>query len=173
MTSKKFKKFLYLIRKLYWFVARPKSRGVKCVIQFGNELLMIRNTYGHKRWTFPGGGIKKGETLEEAAKREVMEEVGIITDKLIFPSESADESKLSPAASAGNSSVAAALIFIGEFFIKAECRKDTVYCFKTSVNDKSFKIGEDEVAVAEWFHKDELPTDMSEYAKRVLSLLNQ
>ncbi len=31
----------------------------------------------HKKWCFPGGGIEKGESSKNAAKREVAEETGI------------------------------------------------------------------------------------------------
>ncbi|UJH91122.1 NUDIX hydrolase [Antarcticibacterium sp. 1MA-6-2] len=39
-----------------------------------NEILFI---YRNKRWDLPKGKVEKGETLEESARREVMEETGI------------------------------------------------------------------------------------------------
>jgi len=37
------------------------------------------------RWTFPKGKVEEGETLEEAARQEVSEEIGITKVKLICP----------------------------------------------------------------------------------------
>jgi len=39
------------------------------------QFLMILDGYG--RWTFPKGGVEAGETLEQAAVREIEEETGI------------------------------------------------------------------------------------------------
>ena len=38
--------FVYPFAKIYWFIFRPKTFGVKCLIKCGNEILMIRHTYG-------------------------------------------------------------------------------------------------------------------------------
>src|SRR5258708_12535025 len=65
----------YPILRCYWFIFRPKTQGVKCLILFGDEVLLIRHTYGHSVWTLPGGGFKKGETKEVAVKREVKKEL--------------------------------------------------------------------------------------------------
>ena len=70
-------KFIYSLLKIYWFIFRPKTQGVICLILSGDELLLIRHTYGHSAWTLSGGGFKKHETKEEAVKREVKEELGL------------------------------------------------------------------------------------------------
>ena len=41
----------------------------------GPEVLLIKDSYG--RWTWPKGKIEKGETLEQAAIREIREETGL------------------------------------------------------------------------------------------------
>ena len=40
-------------------------------------ILLLQTSYGPRVWTLPGGGIGRGETPEQAARREVQEEVGI------------------------------------------------------------------------------------------------
>ncbi len=62
---------------IYWFVFRPKSVGVKCVVRNAEKVALIKTSYGKKLWTLPGGDVKRGESLEEAIIREVREEMGI------------------------------------------------------------------------------------------------
>jgi len=61
----------------------------------GEFLLVQLNAYDENQWNTPGGGIKNGETPEDALSRELKEELGItkfeiiekskITDKYDFP----------------------------------------------------------------------------------------
>ncbi len=46
-------------------------------------MLLIRNSYKAKQ-TFPAGGVKRGESNEDAALRELYEEVGIRLDRDIL-----------------------------------------------------------------------------------------
>ena len=41
------------------------------------KVLLLRQTYGDKRWGLPGGGVEPGETIHEAILRECMEEIGV------------------------------------------------------------------------------------------------
>lgn len=43
---------------------------------------MLRHNYGPDHWTLPGGGLKRGEDMETAARRELKEEVGILAQRL-------------------------------------------------------------------------------------------
>ena len=65
----------YLVFKVYLFIFRPVHTGVRIVMIRGKEVLLIRQSY-MPGWFMPGGGVKRGETLEAAARREAMEEVG-------------------------------------------------------------------------------------------------
>lgn len=49
------------------------------VIHEGRILLILRANPPQKgKWAVPGGSVEKGETLQEAAEREVLEETGLI-----------------------------------------------------------------------------------------------
>jgi 8-oxo-dGTP pyrophosphatase MutT (NUDIX family) len=44
---------------------------------FPNYVYIAKPSYNYGPWTFPKGGVEPGETLEEAAVREVFEETGV------------------------------------------------------------------------------------------------
>jgi ADP-ribose pyrophosphatase YjhB (NUDIX family) len=75
-------RLIYPWFRLYWFLVRPNTFGAQCVIQHGDAILLVRNTYGRQQWTFPGGSIARGETAEDAIRREVREEVGLRLQQL-------------------------------------------------------------------------------------------
>jgi 8-oxo-dGTP diphosphatase len=57
----------------------PQSVVGAIVIREAKVLLVKRgNPPGKGLWAIPGGRVKLGETLKEAAEREVMEETGVI-----------------------------------------------------------------------------------------------
>ena len=47
--------------RAYRFVLHPRVRGVRCVLVHGDELLLVRHSYGDRRWGLPGGLIKRSE----------------------------------------------------------------------------------------------------------------
>lgn len=64
--------------RVWWFVRRPDTRGVKCVLRHDGRVLFIRHTYGDRRvWELPGGGVARGETPAAAVAREAREELGV------------------------------------------------------------------------------------------------
>lgn len=57
---------------------RPIAATIAAVIRDGHVLLVRRaNPPDAGRWGFPGGKIEQGETIENAAIRELLEETGV------------------------------------------------------------------------------------------------
>ena len=67
-------RLLYHAYRLSWRVTRPMMVGVRVILIRERTILLVKHTY-ERHWYFPGGGVKRGETLEQAARREAREEV--------------------------------------------------------------------------------------------------
>ena len=74
-------RLLYLGFRIYCFIFRPTAIGVRVMLILDGQVLLVRQTY-IPGWYMPGGGVKRGETLEEAIRREAQEEVGAEMGKL-------------------------------------------------------------------------------------------
>ena len=46
------------------------------------DLLLVRSSY-RAEWSFPGGSLQRGETPEAAARRELVEEIGLVAPALL------------------------------------------------------------------------------------------
>jgi ADP-ribose pyrophosphatase YjhB (NUDIX family) len=136
-------KVVFPLLKLYWFVFRPEITGTRCLIECGGKLLLIRQTYSHMLWTLPGGRVERGETPEEAVRREVREEVGL------------ELSALRP---------------LGVFTTTEEYMRDTVHCFCGETPRSALSVDRDEVYEARWFDPGSLPDTQSTHLKRVLEM---
>ena len=68
---------------------RPRVRAAVAVLHEGKILLVQHTKADRNYWLLPGGGLDWGETLHQAASREVMEETGIRVSvgDLLFASE--------------------------------------------------------------------------------------
>ena len=75
---------LWQLKRAFLRVTGWRTRGVKVMLfNPAGDLLLIRNSYGRTRLhVLPGGGIHRGETPEQAAVREVREEVGVDCEHL-------------------------------------------------------------------------------------------
>lgn len=66
----------YFAARIFWFLFRPRTRGVYVAVWYRDRVLMIKNSY-KRELTFPCGGIRQGESPRRGAVRELAEEAGI------------------------------------------------------------------------------------------------
>ena len=113
---------------------RGKTLGARVlVIDAQSRVLLVRPTYVNG-WTLPGGGVDKGETLRQAAIRELKEEAAVL------PLED--------------------LIFHGMFSNEAVFPGDHVACFVLRKFKQDMFRPNIEISAAEFFAVDALPPDL-------------
>jgi 8-oxo-dGTP diphosphatase len=66
----------YPLVRGWWHLTRPRHEGAVVAIHVGAALLLVRSSY-RTGWHLPGGGIHAGEMPEDAARRELAEELGV------------------------------------------------------------------------------------------------
>lgn len=133
----------YPLVRLYWFVRRPQTMGVKCLIVSGDQLLLVRHTYGSALQTTVGGGVKAGETVEQAVLREVYEEVGIRLDQVTK---------------------------VGTLTHQIEYKRDTVHVFLAYTTQETLHLQVTEIREAGWYPLDKLPAGTSPLLEKFLDL---
>lgn len=142
MSKRALVQLMYPWLKLYWLLVRPKTFGVQGVIQHEGDILLVRNTYGRQEWTFPGGSIARGETEEDAIRREVREEVGLDLELLQH---------------------------LGTFDATIHYKQDHVAVFAGTSPDRRVTIDPVEILEARWFQPKHLPP-LAPSAARILAM---
>ena len=66
----------FRLLRIWWALRRPARYGVVVAVWCGGRMLILRQSY-RAAATFPGGGLHGGEDPEKAARRELLEEVGL------------------------------------------------------------------------------------------------
>ena len=125
-------------------VKRRITLGVRVMLIRGDEIYLIRHTY-LPGWQLPGGGVEPGETAEDSAAREVLEESGY---RVLGPME----------------------MFGLYHNINAMTDRDHVvlYLCRTFDVAHAFKANL-EIAEFGWFDRSQLPADTTEGTRRRLA----
>jgi 8-oxo-dGTP pyrophosphatase MutT (NUDIX family) len=71
------------VHRLRTLVDRRITLGVRVMAFDEGRVVLVRHTY-MPGWYFPGGGLKRRESLEAAARREALEEAGVTLRDLEF-----------------------------------------------------------------------------------------
>ena len=66
----------YLGLRAWWLVRRPATHGAGVALWHEGRILLIQTSY-RPCYSLPGGFVRRGEPSEQAARRELREEVGI------------------------------------------------------------------------------------------------
>ncbi len=132
----------YVGLRVYWFIARPKVVGVKCVVAHDDQVLLVRHTYGRRHWDLPGGTVRRRELPIDAARREMREELGRRIE---------DWQDL------------------GVLYVTTNHHRDNLHMFEAQLADPKLDIDLTELAEASWFRRDDLPPDTGQFTGKILA----
>jgi 8-oxo-dGTP pyrophosphatase MutT (NUDIX family) len=128
--------------RTYWFLARPRIVGVKCVLIHGDDVLLVRHTYGKRVWDLPGGTVRRREVPHDAAQREMHEELGRRIEEW------------TP---------------LGELSVNTNHHDDNLHLFQARIQDRELELNLTELAEAGWFAPDALPADLARFVRPILN----
>lgn len=130
---------LLRLRRFYWWLFRPQTRGVRAILRNSNgEVLLVQHSYG-SGWYLPGGRVKKGESDSSALQRELFEETGI-------------EVQGSPK-------------LLGTYKNEQEFKKDTILVFLID-SFQSVRSSDKEIRDIQFFPVNQLPPEISPGTRR-------
>ncbi len=70
------------LARFWWRLRGSRAEGALVAVYVGQAILLLRSSY-QAEWNFPGGGVKRGETPDAAARRELAEEIGLVAPRLL------------------------------------------------------------------------------------------
>jgi len=143
-------RFAYQVLRVYWWLFRPKSSGVKCVITHRGEVLLVRHTYGPRGWELPGGSRKRNEEASDTATREIQEELGLSIDSWRS---------------------------LGQIEVVVDHHKDALFCFQAEVGSPEGGPPElvpdpGELQETRWFPNGQLPRPLGRYTRAILERID-
>jgi 8-oxo-dGTP pyrophosphatase MutT (NUDIX family) len=123
-----------------------RGRGVKCLLTHGDEVLLVRHTYGPRRqWVLPGGSAHRGETPASVAAREMREELDL---------RDVDWRELVT------------------LDIRLEHMPVHLTCLHAELADPVVRLDPVEIEQAQWFAMDELPARLGSEVEQMLDRLH-
>lgn len=128
----------HLGRRVYWRLWKPNTLGSRCLIVQDSHVLLVKHVY-ERWWYLPGGGVKRGESFEDAVRREVREEAGLAVGRLTL---------------------------LGLYHSRTEGKNDHVAVFVAQGFEGSPQNLSHEIEAVEWFPLDHPPTDTSPATRR-------
>jgi ADP-ribose pyrophosphatase YjhB (NUDIX family) len=135
---------IFRLKKVYWFVFRPQTTGVKCAIVNNGQILMIKRKFGSSQWVFPGGAVKLGEAKDVAIRREIEEDLGIELNDVRY---------------------------LGSFTQNVHHRRETMHCFTAAVLSRSVSVDDEKIKSVNWFDRSKLP-ELTPISRSVISLFD-
>lgn len=116
------------------------------LIDSSGRVLLVRHPIGDLRWALPGGGIEKGESVEQAAAREIHEELGFAINLDNY-------------------------VRIGDSY-KHTTKTPILYCRLSEAQVTSMRIRKLEIASVAFFSTDNLPPHTQPLVYEALQLLS-
>ncbi|EAU42953.1 hypothetical protein FP2506_08926 [Fulvimarina pelagi HTCC2506] len=136
-----FEKIVPRLLHLGFLVTRPMTLGVRvAAFDLEGRIFLVRHTYV-PGWYLPGGGVDPGETAENAARRELLEE--------------------------GNIDVPQEMRLVSVHFNNLDSRRDHVLMFHADgVFQSEPKTPDREIAEAKFFAIEKLPREVTDATRR-------
>jgi 8-oxo-dGTP pyrophosphatase MutT (NUDIX family) len=116
--------------------------GVKCVLTDGDQVLLVRHTYGSRLWDLPGGGRRRGERPVDAARREMHEELGLQIDDWRA---------------------------LGQLLARTERHRQTIDVYGAELSSPALELDLGELEIASWFERERLPLDTATFVAPILT----
>ena len=130
------------VMRVYWFIARPHTRGVKVVVRHGGRVLLVRHTYGDRDWDLPGGTAHRDEDASLTVERELEEELGIKP---------------------------ASLRLMRTTHWRPSGKRDEVSLFVADIDDATLRVEMAEIAATRWVDPEALPPGTTRLARAVIA----